>query len=192
MVGVMSDADTTTDAAAVPDPRVERTRAHVLAHARELLAEGCPAAVTYTELAARARVTRQTLYRHWPTRAQLFIDLALEAALPELPEPGPPQELLALFLRRLRDGMDDAADAGVLTALIAQADHDPTSASASALQHIVTQVRTTLAGRLDGHPIDAEDYAKLAGPVLFQRFFAREPVSDEFIDELVAAVVPTL
>jgi AcrR family transcriptional regulator len=48
---------------------VERTRRHVLAVARELLPEVGPAGLTYSLLAERAGVTRQTLYRHWPARA---------------------------------------------------------------------------------------------------------------------------
>ncbi|MGH3626219.1 MAG: TetR/AcrR family transcriptional regulator [Sciscionella sp.] len=167
---------------------MERTRDHVLAQARDLLASSGPAAVTYTELAARARVTRQTLYRHWPTREALFIDLVLERALPAVPAAtGTPEHVVRTFLRSLRDGMDDPANAAALTALIAQADHDATSRAA--LSGIVEDVRAAVAAALGstGSNLDAEDYARLCGPVLFQRFFARQRVSDQFIDHLVAS-----
>ena len=48
------------------NPRVQSTRDRILAAARELLAETGPAGLTYSLLADRAGVTRQTLYRHWP------------------------------------------------------------------------------------------------------------------------------
>lgn len=169
------------------DPRVERTRAHVLAHARRLLSVEGPAGVTYSELAASAKVTRQTLYRHWPTREQLFVDLVLERALAQIPdEPGSAEHVITLFLYRLRDGMNDLSNASALTALIAQADHDPTSHTA--LESVVTRVRAALNDVLcsRGVSLDADQYAGLCGPVLFQRFVARHPVSDQFIDALVA------
>lgn len=170
------------------DPRIERTRTHVLGYARDLLSAGGPAAVTYTELAARARVTRQTLYRHWPTREALFVDLVLERAVHALPDgSGTPEEIVGAFLRNLRAGMDDPSNANALTALIAQADHDPTSHTV--LGSVVVDRRSALNDLLEpsGVTLDADQYARLCGPVLFQRFFAREPVTDRLIDHLVAS-----
>jgi AcrR family transcriptional regulator len=169
------------------DPRIERTRAHVLGHARSLLAAQGPDAVTYSELATRARVTRQTLYRHWPSREALFVDLVLEQAMEAMPEAsGTPEDIAGAFLRRLRDDMDDPSNAGPLTALIAQADHDPTSRGA--LHDTVAQIRGALNQLLEpsGVQVSPEEYARLCGPVIFQRFLTRERVTDQFIDDLVA------
>ncbi len=87
--------------------------------------------------------------------------------------------------------MDDPANAGPLTALIAEADHDPTSRWA--LEHVVVTVRGALNGLLEpsGLCVSAEDYTRLCGPVIFQRFLARAPVTDQFIDDLVAGWSPT-
>jgi AcrR family transcriptional regulator len=169
------------------DPRIERTRAHVLGHARNLISTEGPTSVTYSELAARARVTRQTLYRHWPTREALFVDLVREQSMDGLPDgAGTPEQIVGRFLRRLRDDMDDPANAGPLLAVIAQADHEPTSRSA--LRHVVVEVRDALNDLLEpsGPCITPDEYTRLCGPVIFQRFIAREPVTDQFIDDLVA------
>jgi hypothetical protein len=93
---------------------------------------------------------------------------------------------IATFLRRLRDDMDDPSNAGPLTALIAQADHDPTSRTA--LRDTVVQVRGALNQLLEpsGLQVGPEEYARLCGPVIFQRFRTRERVTDQFIDDLVA------
>ena len=176
------------DPAGPPDPRIERTRAHVLGQARELLSAGGPGAVTYTALAARARVTRQTLYRHWPTREALIIDLVLDGAAHGLPDgSGSPEQIVAGFLRGLRAGMQDAFNATAMTALIAQADHDPTSDTV--LGDVIADRRAALNRLLEplGASVDAGQYAALCGPVLFQRFFARETASDRLIDHLVTA-----
>jgi AcrR family transcriptional regulator len=168
------------------DPRIERTRAHVLGYARDLLSEGGPNAVTYMELAARARVTRQTLYRHWPTREAIFVDLARERAAVGLTDAsGPPEVIIGDFLRAMREGMNDGSNTAPLTALIAQADHDPTCSSA--LASVVAECHDLLNRLLEpsGIALDSEQYARLCGPVLFQRFFAREPVRDQLIEQLV-------
>jgi AcrR family transcriptional regulator len=179
-------AEQPLDPAVSPDPRIERTRAHVLSHARELLSAGGPAAVTYTALAARARVTRQTLYRHWPTREALIIDLVLENAAPGLPDgSGSPEHIVGSFLRGLRSGMQDAFNATAVTALVAQADHDSTSNTV--LGSVIADRRAALNRLLQpsGTSVNASQYASLCGPVLFQRFFARETTSDQLIDHLV-------
>ena len=170
------------------DPRVDRTRAHVLDHARRLVASDGPGAVTYSELASRAGVTRQTLYRHWPTRESIFVDLVLAQSLGGLPDgTGTGEQIAARFLRRLRDDMDDPANAGPLVALIASADHEPTSSSA--LGHVVDTVSDALNALVEphGHRVTSEDYAMLCGPVIFRRLIAREAVSNRFIDTVVSA-----
>ena len=60
-------------------------------------------------------------------------------------------------------------------------------ASRSALTEIVTDVRSALNALLEpaGVWLDAEQYARLCGPILFQRFLARAPATDQLIDELV-------
>jgi AcrR family transcriptional regulator len=170
----------------VIDAQVERTRQHVFAHARELLAEQGASAVTYSALSSRARVTRQTLYRHWPTREALFVELVSERAMLAMPDPADsPEQVVGEFLRRLRDGMDEPANAAVLTVLVAQADRD--AASSTALGQAVGAVRAALAAVIaaSGGRLDEHDYARLCGPVIWQRFFARRHVSDELIDTLV-------
>src|SRR5580698_11636140 len=98
----------TPDAA---NPRVRRTRDRILAAARELLAETGPAGLTYSLLAERAGVTRQTLYRHWPSRSGLLVDLILEGGSADgYPEPGDdPAAVAAAWLASLRDGLRDQA-----------------------------------------------------------------------------------
>jgi AcrR family transcriptional regulator len=169
------------------DPRVERTKLHVLEHARRLLAAEGPAAVTYSELAECARVTRQTLYRHWPTREALFVDLVIEQSMDGMPDGGAtPEQIVGKFLHALRDDMNDPAHAGPLVALIAQADFQPTCDSA--LGHVVVNVCAALNELLasSDYSVSPDDYARLCGPVIFKRFVAREQVTDEFLDTLVA------
>jgi AcrR family transcriptional regulator len=118
----------TPDAA---NPRVQRTRDRMLAAARELLAEAGPEGLTYSLLAERAGVTRQTLYRHWPARSALLTDLILVGAAGSFPEPGEdPAAVATAWLTSLRDGLADQARRTAVLAVTAQADADPDSAQA--------------------------------------------------------------
>jgi AcrR family transcriptional regulator len=169
------------------NPRVQRTRDHILAAARELLTTAGPAGLTYSLLAERAGVTRQTLYRHWPTRSGLLVDMILEGSYGGYPEPGTdPAAVAAAWLASLRAGMRDPARRAVVLAVTAQADTDPDSAEALA---------RLMADRLDalndllkpsGVQVRPADYALLYGPVLARMLFEREEVTDDFIAAVVA------
>lgn len=70
------------------DARIERTRTAVMEAATELLLEGGPDAITMDGVVARSGVAKSTLYRHWPTRDALVIDVFSHIA-PNLPDPDP-------------------------------------------------------------------------------------------------------
>jgi len=168
-------------------PRVERTRGHILAVARDLLPEVGPVGLTYTLLADRAGVTRQTLYRHWPARAALLVDLILTGPEDGYPEPGSdPRRVATEWLTSLRAGMDDRATRTAVLAVTAQADSDPDSAEA---------VRRISADRLaafnallapSGRQSTAEEYAMLVGPIFARLFYDRAEVTSGFIGAVVS------
>jgi AcrR family transcriptional regulator len=169
------------------NPRVQRTRDRMLAAARELLSEGGPAGLTYSLLAERAGVTRQTLYRHWPARSGLLADLILEGASGAYPEPGTdPAVVAADWLRSLRDGMRDQARRTAVLAVTAQADADPDSAQA--LARLTADRLAALNDLLEpsGVQVAPDEYALLSGPVLARIFFERGDATDGFIASVVA------
>lgn len=167
-------------------PRVERTRGRILAVARELLPEVGPAGLTYSLLAERAGVTRQTLYRHWPAPVALLVDIVLTGPEVGYPEPGSdPRTVATAWLTSLRAGMNDRATRTAVLAVTARADSDPDSAEA---------VRRISADRLaafnqllvpSGRQSTAEEYALLVGPVFARLLFDRAEITGEFIDIVV-------
>jgi AcrR family transcriptional regulator len=174
----------TPDAA---NPRVRRTRERILAAARELLSEVGPAGLTYSLLAERAGVTRQTLYRHWPARPALLLGLILEGVDGDYPEPGTePGAVAAAWLASLRDGLRDRGRRIAVLGVAAQADSDPDSAQA--LAQLTDYGNAALNDLLkpSGTTITSDEYALLSGPVLARIFFERRPVTDEFIAAVVA------
>jgi AcrR family transcriptional regulator len=169
------------------NPRVQRTRDRMLAAARELLAETGPAALTYSLLAERAGVTRQTLYRHWPARSGLLVDLILEGSAGGYPEPGDdPAAVAAAWLASLRDGLRDQARRAAVVAVAAQADADPDSAQA--LAELTADRLAALNDLLkpSGVQVAPDEYPLLYGPVLARMIFERADATDAFIASVVA------
>lgn len=57
------------------DPRIARSRAKLLAAARQILAESGASALTVDAVAELSGVAKSTLYRHWPSRTALVVDV---------------------------------------------------------------------------------------------------------------------
>ncbi|MFI5709583.1 TetR/AcrR family transcriptional regulator [Kribbella sp. NPDC051620] len=168
------------------DPRIERTRQHVLACARELLlAEGAEA-VTFSALARQAQVSRNTLYRHWATPEQLLVDLTLEYYVTRIDDTVTPAGIPE-FLHGLRKNLATSETASVLTALIARAERD--AGTAAALQRLAA-VRKEALARITG-PLSDAQFAALIGPLFYQAFVARGRLDEAFVDELVALTTST-
>ena len=168
---------------ATVDPRVLRTRAHVLAHARALLADSGPAGLTFSDLSAAARVSRQTLYRYWSTPEALAADVLLDR-VPHLPAPDPAPDVpavLAAHLVALRAVLADPATSAACSMLIAAADRCPHAAAA--LATVLEARRRLLNGRLAafGTVLEEDRYRLLVGPVVATHFVARDAVTDAFI-----------
>ncbi|MDO8392660.1 MAG: TetR/AcrR family transcriptional regulator [Actinomycetota bacterium] len=66
------------------DPRIARSRSKLLAAATDLLMESGPRAVTVDAVAERSGVAKSTLYRHWPSRNDLLVDV-MRSHVPETP-----------------------------------------------------------------------------------------------------------
>jgi AcrR family transcriptional regulator len=177
-----------------PDnPRVQRTRARILAVARELLPEVGLTGLTTALLAERAGVTRQTLYRHWPSRTALLFDLTLQGPDVGYPEPGTDVRTVATaWLISLRAGISVPATRTAALAMAAEADHDPDSAQA--LQRIVEDRLAALNELLEpsGLQITAEQYALLYGPLFARLFFDRAEATDDFIGTIVTLWLVTI
>lgn len=85
------------------DPRIARSRAGVLQAATELLVEGGTRAVTVDAVAERSGVAKSTMYRHFPSRTDLLVEVLrhnMPTAHPDVPS-GTFEASLRSLLRRL-------------------------------------------------------------------------------------------
>ena len=170
------------------DPRVVRTRERVLTAARDLLATEGQAAVTPTRLSRETGVSRSTLYRNWDSPAEIMLDaIADESARPPFEPTGDPREDLTSYLGLLRTGLG-MPHTNLLATRIERAEHDPDTAQQ--IRSANENRRNLMAGILQQTPEEfVEAHSLVVGPLFFQHFLAREPITDELIALVVDAYI---
>jgi AcrR family transcriptional regulator len=165
----------------------------VLDAARELFEAGGYAAATIDAVAARSGVAKTTIYRRWPNRASLLVEVLVEvhtAAVP-LPAGGNPARAL---LGELRDGAAAAngLTGKLMTALVGEAQHDP-EVRAELLEglffprrgttaRVIRRAQETGAIRPDVPPDIAADL--LFGPFFYRMLVRHDVVSEAFMAQV--------
>ena len=108
------------------DPRTVRTRERVLAAMVELVGEIGFGRVTMGGVAARARVARSTLYRHWPDLTELLDDALRSHVLRSIdPDSGDLRGDLLTLLRAAAGFLGDRDLRATFLAMLAEAQLDP-------------------------------------------------------------------
>jgi len=175
------------------DPRVERTRLAALAAASAILEEEGWEAVTHVAVSERSGVGRSTLYRHWPDATMLLIEVIAAKAVGGQSAPtGDLRTDLVAELERFRQRLHDPVCERAMATVMERAAVDPdfVDVRAAITADATTTIRSILVaagrrGELDIGAGMAVLVAQLAGPLAFQRLFARQPVSGHFVAEIV-------
>jgi AcrR family transcriptional regulator len=158
-----------------------------------LLAEVGYAGLRFDAVAARARASKATLYRHWSGKAQLVADAVriCKPSIVEAPDTGTLRGDLVAMLRRMADTMA-GQDGPLLAGLIMAMRTDPEFAQemralfesgSPVCETVCAQalVRGELCAGYDPGLIE-----EIAPAQLFMHSFARgEPLDAQFIDHLV-------
>ncbi|MGW4908882.1 TetR/AcrR family transcriptional regulator [Streptomyces sp. NPDC004270] len=177
--------------------RSEEARLAVLEAADDLLVEKGFAGVTMEGIAARAGVSKQTVYRWWSTKADVLMDAFLQDADEDLTpsDSGDFAADLRDWLRRLAGFLGESDSGAVLRALLAQAQHDPAFAGEFRSRCLDPQrrrdrallERAVAAGRLPaGLDLETET-DQLVGPLYYRVLVSAGPVGEEFTDALADA-----
>jgi AcrR family transcriptional regulator len=189
-------SDPMTDQSRPGRKRSEQSRLAILAATLELVAEAGYGALTIEGIAARSGVGKQTIYRWWPSKADVLLDaLATKADLQiPIPDEGSFRADLTRFLGRTFELGDKSPVADTLRALMAQAQIDPEFGKRfredflfrrrDALGRIVDRARERgelPAGVGSGTVIDV-----VFGTLWYRLLATREPVGRGLAGELVA------
>jgi AcrR family transcriptional regulator len=192
------------NAARPADPARRSSRARDAIHraARELVCEQGYAKVTIEAIAARAGVGKQTIYRWWPSKWAVVLDVLIaDNMTADGPSPLPDTgdlaaDVRAVLLETVRYFTDDSND-NLLRAMTAEMQYDEELAASvldallrPQFDAIVAQVRagspTTPAGATADPEIVAE---QLVGPVFHRWLLRRAPLDEAYVTRLVEHVL---
>lgn len=182
-------------------PRSQRARSAVLDAARALFEEGGYTAATIEAIAARAGVAKTTIYRWWPNRPALVVDLLLQIAAAAAPPPAGPDPLRALRTELLRVAVAaDDLPGRLLLSLLGEAQRDPEVRAAlmqglfdprrRATARVIRQAQVSGALRGDVPPLLAVDL--LFGPLFYRRFIRQESITQGFVKRVFENVLEGL
>ena len=182
-------------------PRDPRTRAAILTAARALLDKGGLTAVTIEAIAAKAGVSRPTIYRYWPNAPAVAMAAFLEAS----GAPGAarisrsPLAALRAQLHALADAF--AAPTGrSVSAMVAGAQSETELAKAFRNEFIARNrdaaralLERCVADRLIAPPADVDLVLDLVfGPLFYRLLMGHAPITRGFVDRLLDVVIPPL
>lgn len=182
-------------------PRSEQARRAVLDAARTLFEEQGYGAATIEAIAARSGVAKTTIYRSWPSRAAVMVDVVVEMATTLVPPPrgGDPIRAMAAELRGIASAVNGPMGR-LLTSLLGDAQVEPQVRSvlierlfAPRSQASATNISRAQTGgtlRPDVPPHVAIDL--LVGPLFYRMFVQHEPVTDTFVKQVLQYVVEGL
>ena len=165
------------------DPRIERTRLHVLTVTRKMLAERSGEPLTFSRLAEEAQVSRRTLYTHWGTVERVIGEaIALHSSEYRFDSAGmTPREILHKLLVDKRERLTDPVSHLALTSLVAQASTDDKAAEVlAAMNTDRLEVYSELLGQLTHN-----QFSQIVGPLYFTSIVLGEDISDGLIDTQV-------
>jgi AcrR family transcriptional regulator len=162
-------------------PRSERLRRAILDTARELLIENGYTRLRLEHVAARAGVGKASIYRRWPTKDELCLDLLMELAAPHIAvieTDDTREELVAATMNAIR-ALTETSFGPVLRALLAQIAMNP--AIGDAFRATVVRGRREEVARVIDRGITRGDLRPdadstiatelLVGPVYFRLIF---------------------
>ena len=181
------------------DERVEKSRKAVLAATYELLTKSGLSGVSVDEVSRRSGVAKTTIYRHWPSRESLLLDACSQlSSRPPVPDTGNVRSdletLAAGAAVRLRQPWST-----VMPSIIDAAERDEELAKLQAQIHLQMRgafvaviERGQKRGELPASQNALELVASILGPILYRRFFSREPLNETYAKAVVERALVNL
>jgi AcrR family transcriptional regulator len=169
----------------------------VLTTALELLSESGVIGFTVDEVARRSGVAKTTIYRHWPSREALVLEAASRiSAEVEVPDTGSLAGDVTAILTNLGHLLGAARWSSVVPSIVDVAERDPEFAAihgkiqrghAAPLREVLE--RAAGRGEIGATADPSHMISALIGPLYYRRWFTREPIDDQFLNNIVGNVI---
>ncbi len=179
-------------------PRSERARLAVLDAAADLLADGGFAAATIEAVAARAGVSKVTIYKWWPSRGSVAVDAYFHryGRTSEVPDSGDLAAVLSGQIRALAHAFRGRAGS-IMAELIGHAQSDPALAAILRIRWL--QPRRDASTSVLVHAIERGEIRpdidvpvvldQLYGPLYYRLTMRHEPLDHGLADSLVHTIL---
>jgi AcrR family transcriptional regulator len=166
----------------------------------QFVEQGYPAA-TIEAIAARSGVAKTTIYRSWPSRAAILVDVLVEMASALVPPPrgGDPMRAMSTELRGIVGAINGPLGR-LLTSLLGDAQVEPQVRSAL-IERLFRPRSDASAGNISraqaGGALRSDVPAHVAvdllvGPLFYRMFVQHQPVTDTFVKQVLQYVVEGL
>jgi AcrR family transcriptional regulator len=179
--------------------RSERARQAIHAATAELLASTSYDAITIEKIAAQAGVGKQTIYRWWPSKAAIIVDVWAEVIAPRVafPDTGDLEADLRAQLTRMLDVLAEPVLGLNYMAVIADSQRDERLAAdlsarifAPRIADTKDRLRSAQAAGQMRDDIDVDTVTDLLyGGIFFRSLFRLVPLDRTQPDALVAALI---
>ena len=176
-------------------PRSEDARNAVLGAASDLLLEQGLAAVSMDAVAARAGVSKATIYRWWPTKETLALDALYHewAAVPQPRDTGSLRGDLISLLRPWAKIAGQRPYGRVIAALVTEAQTDPEFGRQYRTRFVEPrrdQARAIFRRAIERGEIPAATKTEVAldllyGPVYHRLLHGHAPLNDRFVRDVI-------
>lgn len=177
-------------------PRDERARRSVLDAVREQLKHGSLCGMTMEGIARQAGVGKQTLYRWWPSVAEVALEALIEEAGEQcpLPETGSMRGDLKAFLSGTFQVITQRTGS-LLRCLMVEAQKNPEFRTRFREQFIRSrqEALTTLLQRYDSSPTHTYPIVDMVyGSLWYRLLVGHQPLDDALAEQLADVVVALL
>jgi AcrR family transcriptional regulator len=159
----------------------------------EVLAEKGPAGFTVDAVAARAGCGKATIYRRWPSRANLLLDTAHRMGLePALVDTGSLRDDLVQIMTQLGTKLRDTAAGRILPGVIAEAAVNPEMREVLGrfIRDRRSRPREAVQRGVDRGELPSDTDVELlldvlGGTVFYREMVSGEPADEAFVERLV-------
>jgi AcrR family transcriptional regulator len=182
-------------------PRNQQTHDAILESARGLLRREGPARFSIEQVAASAGVSKASIYRRWPTKGALLIELYMEGLPGDLsPQPRSLRTELRRYLLATVERLDEPVWRSILRSLVAEGQYDPATADLLRQRVVAPRREAGLAllrhAQASGQIAAGLDHEMildlLFGPLWYRLLFEHAPLDADFAQRLLRQVEPIL